>query len=282
MRDKRPDAPEEMPESSTLGAMSNPEHDLVDAPAAHRPMSWVALIGVLLAFMFLPAIVDVVVLKHTSTGDYPDQDSVNVLLIGQSIALAVVVLTISLARWWPVVLHERLRVRPWVWVVAVAPVVTAVALTDYGRLATAGVTLGLTLLLGTLLIGVSEELMYRGVVLTFLRDRYREVIAAVGTTLIFGLSHITAGPLGVLASAVFGYLLYYMRRVSGGILVPIVVHTVYDFSIFSALTTADPAESGNASFALFLLALVLLLVMIVFHRRAELPAREPEPAQLRP
>ena len=33
-------------------------------PQPHRPMSWVALIGVLLAFMFLPAIVDVVVLKH--------------------------------------------------------------------------------------------------------------------------------------------------------------------------------------------------------------------------
>ena len=271
-----------MPESSTLGAMSNPEHDLVDAPATHRPMSWVALIGVLLAFMLLPAIVDVVVLKHSSTGDYPDQDSVNVLLIGQSIALAIVVLAISLARWWPVVLHERLRVRPWVWIVAAIPVVTALALTDYGRLATAGLTLSMTLLLGTLLIGVSEELLYRGVVLTFLRDRYREVIAAVGTTLIFGLSHITAGPLGVLASGVFGYLLYYMRRVSGGILVPIVVHTVYDFSIFSALTTAEPAESGNASFALFLLALVLLLVMIVFHRRAELPAPETEQAQLRP
>ena len=125
---------EEMPERSTLGAMSNPEHDLVDAPAAHRPMSWVALIGVLLAFMLLPAIVDVVVLKHSSTGDYPDQDSVNVLLIGQSIALAIVVLTISLARWWPVVLHERLRVRPWVWIVAALPVVTALAMTDYGRL----------------------------------------------------------------------------------------------------------------------------------------------------
>ena len=86
-------------------------------------MSWVALIGALLAFMLLPAIVDVVVLKHSSTGDYPDQDSVNVLLIGQSIALAIVVLAISLARWWPVVLREQLRVRPWVWILVVAPVV---------------------------------------------------------------------------------------------------------------------------------------------------------------
>ena len=83
--------------------------------------------------------------------------------------------------------------------------------------------------------------------------------------------------MGVLASAVFGYLLLHVRRVSEGILVPILVHTVYDFSIFSALTTAEPAESGTASFALFLLAVVLLLVMIVGHRWAELPAAEPDP-----
>ena len=240
-------------------------------------MSWVALIGVLLAFMFVPAIADVVVLEHSSTGEYPDQASVNVLLIGQSLALAIVVVAISLLRWWPVVLREQLRVRAWVWIVPVAYLVTALALTDYHRLATAGLTLSLTLLLGTLLIGASEELLYRGVVLTFLRDRYREVFAAVATTLVFGLSHLPAGPLNVLASAVFGYQLYYTRRVSGGILVPIVVHALYDFSVLSSVTTTNPEAAGNASPALFLLSLALLVVMIIGHKRAEVSRTKLEP-----
>ena len=42
---------------------------------------------------------------------------------------------------------------------------TALALADYSRLSTAGLTLSLTLLLGTLLIAASEELLFRGVVL---------------------------------------------------------------------------------------------------------------------
>lgn len=50
----------------------------------------------------------------------------------------------------------------------------AVALTDYGRLSTAGVLFSLTLAGATLCIAAGEELIFRGIVLRFLRLRYRE------------------------------------------------------------------------------------------------------------
>jgi membrane protease YdiL (CAAX protease family) len=238
-------------------------------------MSWIALIAVLLAFVFLPAIVDVFVLNAPSDFLFPDQESVNVLVIGKLVALAIVVLTISLLRWWPEVLTEKLRVRRWVWIVPIAYLVVSLALTDYTRLSTAGLAVSLTLLLGTMLIAASEELLFRGVVLRFMRDRYREVIAALATSFVFGLSHIVAGPVNVVVSALFGYLLYYVRRVSGGIVVPIVVHGLYDFSVFSSATTAAPDDAANASPALVVLTFILLIVMAVGHKWAE-PALQTE------
>jgi hypothetical protein len=59
--------------------------------------------------------------------------------------------------------------------------------------------------------------------------------------------------------------------------VAIVVHGLYDFSVFSSVTTTNPDDAGNASPALFLLSLVLLVVMIIGHKRAEVPRTKLEP-----
>ena len=166
-------------------------------------------------------------------------------------------------------LHEELRTRRWVWIVPITLLVASVATIDYGRLGTAGIALGVGLLVGTLFIGVSEELLFRGVVLTFMRDRYREWIAATVTAVLFGAIHFLAGPVQIVASAIFGYLLYYVRRVSGGIVMPILVHTAWDFSVFTAYTTATPAVDDDTSLILFLLSVVLLLAVLVGHRAAE-------------
>jgi uncharacterized protein len=69
--------------------------------------------------------------------------------------------------------------------------------------------------------------------------------------------------------ALIGLLLAFVRRVSGGIVVPILVHGLYDFSVFSSPTTTAPDDSANASPALVALTLVLLLVVVVGYTRAE-------------
>ena len=92
----------------------------------------------------------------------------------------------------------------------------------------------------------------------------------------FGAIHFLAGPIQMLSSAIFGYLLYCIRRVSGGIWLPILVHSAWDFSVFSGFTTADPAVDPDTSLILFLLSVVLLVVLLVGHRAAE-PRTEPAP-----
>jgi uncharacterized protein len=166
-------------------------------------------------------------------------------------------------------------------VVPITLLVVSVARVDYTRLSTAGPAITLTLLLGTMLIATTEELMFRGVVLTFMRDRYREVPAAIVTTILFGLAHFPAGLLSVIAALLTGHLLYYARRVSGGLLVPIVVHGMFDFSIYSAATTADPGDDGSTGLILFLVSLVLLIAMIALHRLAA-PRTTPSPSTAAP
>ena len=239
------------------------------APATRRNLSWFGLVALLVAFTMVPAFIDVLVVRGSGEYVFPDQDSVNDLVIVKGIGVVIVLLAISALRWWPVVLREELRTRRWVWIVPITLLVASIATIDYGRLATAGIVLGLALLVGTLFIGVSEELLFRGVVLTFMRDRYREWIAATVTAVLFGAIHFLAGPVQIVASAIFGYLLYYVRRVSGGIVMPVLVHTAWDFAVFTGFTTADPAVDPDTSLILFLLSAVLLLVVLVGHRAAE-------------
>jgi membrane protease YdiL (CAAX protease family) len=238
-------------------------------PALRRHLSWLGLIALLVAFAMVPAIVDVLVLHGEGDAVFPDQETVNDFAMVKGIGLLIVVVAISALRWWPVVLREQLRARRWVWIVPISLLAASVATIDYGRLATAGVALGLTLLLGALFIGVGEELLFRGLVLTFLRDRYREWMAAVVSSLLFGAFHFLAGPVHIVTSAVFGYLLYYVRRVSGGIWLPILVHTAFDFSVFSGYTTADPVVDPSSGFVLTTLSAVLLVVLLVGRRAAE-------------
>jgi hypothetical protein len=65
-----------------------------------------------------------------------------------------------------------------------------------------------------------------------------------------------------------GYFFYACRRVSGGIVVTILVHAVWDFSLLSTWTaTRDAAPAGPL--LLFLLSVVLLAVLVIRWRAAE-------------
>lgn len=223
----------------------------------------------LVVFALLPSFVNVLVLDVPSLGPFPDQRSVNGFITGKAIGLVVVALTITVLRWWPDVLRERLRVRAWVWVVPAVMLVESLIVTDWTRLRHAGLAITLSLLAGCVILAAGEELAFRGMVLRFARDRWSEPVAAVVTTVLFAVVHLIGGPLYAFAAVLGGWLYYYVRRVSGGILAPIVVHALYDFAVFTGLTTATPTDDNNASFVQFVTTIVLVLVLVIFRKKAE-------------
>ena len=90
---------------------------------------------------------------------------------------------------------------------------------------------GLTLLVAGLAVPFGEELLYRGVLYTWLR-RWGIVIAASGSALIFGFTH----GLNVVfpATVLLGVLLALAYERSGSIWPGVVGHVVYNLLVFSA------------------------------------------------
>ncbi|MGC7095004.1 CPBP family intramembrane glutamic endopeptidase [Amycolatopsis lurida] len=194
-------------------------------------------------------------------------------------SLLLVAAAITALRWWRPVLIEEHRVRGWVVVVPVVQLLAIVVATDYGGLADRGLGFTLLLLSSTLLVGFGEELMFRGIGVTvFRRNGFSEGRVALWSTVVFGLAHATNlintgfGALAqVLLAAVSGYFFYLLRRRGGGILLPAVVHGLWDFSLISGAVV--PGEPHFGVVASVLAIFVLAVVLVVRRHRIEVDRR---------
>lgn len=104
-----------------------------------------------------------------------------------------------------------------------------------------------------LLVGLSEELMFRGVLYSGLRDRLPLWPAAIVTSVLFGAVHVlNAGTTGNLQGAVLqainavslGFLLLGLRVRSGSLWPPVILHAVWNALLLligrdQPLVTAD-------------------------------------------
>jgi membrane protease YdiL (CAAX protease family) len=257
-----------------------------DPTAGIRPLGVLPMLGIVavyLAILLFVPMLTTEALDSFSYGVFPDVETVVYALIipvGLSVVFAVGV--ISALGWWTPVRTDHRPVQRWVWFVP-ATMAVAIALgTDYGTLADEGIGFTLVLLLGCLLVGTGEELVYRGLaVTTFRRNGFTEAKVALWSSVLFGASHSmnvftednSAIP-QVLVTTAAGFFFYLVRRVSGGIVVPIVLHGLWDFGLFTGGVT-DEAYAGTL---LFILAdLVMLVVLLVRRKRIE-PAAVAAPA----
>lgn len=91
--------------------------------------------------------------------------------------------------------------------------------------------------------GLSEELLFRGVIQPWIESSWGMMTGLVGCNIIFGLAHAVTPLYAVLATLVGIYLSLSMDY--GGnrnLLLPIVIHGLYDFLAFVALMRAYRAS----------------------------------------
>ena len=115
---------------------------------------------------------------------------------------------------------------------------------------------------GLFIVGISEEWAYRGILLKPLRERFPVMTAAILTSVIFGMSHalngFVTGDFGkavvqAVAASMSGFLFTALRLRTGSLLPVMLLHGLWDFSVFffalsTAGGTAGPAEaSGTAA-----------------------------------
>jgi len=170
-------------------------------------------------------------------------------------SIILIVFTASVGWLRPLFAKQPIGGRWWMWIfvlLVITPIVLRFVGIDYGFY---GADVVVTSLFVGLLIGFAEELLYRGIVVKILRDAgHREWIVAVGSALLFALSHsinlLVGQPVIVVLLTVvytfgFGILMYLVMRVTGNLVWAMLVHAMTDPTTFLAAGAVD-ASTGVA------------------------------------
>ena len=97
------------------------------------------------------------------------------------------------------------------------------------------------------LVGVGQELLYRGLIYRAFEDWRGTCWAIWGSSICFGLWHLGGGPLIILATVLYGLIFALLRWRTGSILGAILVHGLIDFTTALLLPEIDFAKLGRPS-----------------------------------
>lgn len=208
------------------------------------------------------------------------RDGVVIPVVASSIYLIVVT---SMLGWWRPAMFEpakRPKVPTWMWIIptlgVLVSVLNIVRSEHRGEFTNAH---WVWIIVGFLLVGFSEELMTRGLLVTGFRSSMSEMKVMWLTALLFGVMHglniffgqaVGTTIVQVIGTIPMGVLLYMVRRVSGGLLLPMLLHGIWDISVIvfgGTSGTLNELDTTAARPATMLTAMLLSLIAVIVHRK---------------
>jgi len=192
---------------------------------------------------------------------------------------AFLVLSLSILGWWRKVLFDKSRSGPrWIWVLPMA--MAAIILNSFLGVSPERLSAELLLWssLGAVGVGLGEEMITRGSMVVGLRSRLSEGKVWLICTLLFSALHIpnvlfglpmVAMPIQVVLTFIVGSGFYVMRRMSGTILLPMVLHGLWDSALF--LNVATGGAPSAVQFAIYPLAIACTVALVRKDWNARLP-----------
>lgn len=189
----------------------------------------------------------------------------------------------------PVIVEEgsRGRIGAWAWIppiIVAASAVVGLTQVTWGELDTSFL---LAVVVGTLLVGFSEELLTRGPLLHAARHRFSsEFQVVLLTSVVFGLIHgvniVTGQAIGptlqqVFGAAMSGTAFYLARRTTGTLITAMLLHAVFDAALFLQGEVRSPADGQDVSGLLggiiqVLLYISLIVALVMLWRRSRKPS----------
>ena len=243
-------------------------------------------VGVALGYLAIVTITWVALdIDYNTVGDSTG-NVVKGIVVPVALASLFLAAVTSYLGWWGPAIHEEMRVPTWLWAVPVLMVLPGLGslLGGYGSAGRTAPYL-LALALGTLLVGFGEEMLTRGTGLVGLRGRFGEPMSWFFSCLLFGLVHALNVFFGqslgstvqqVAVAFVAGSVLYITRRVSGTLIVCMLLHAWIDFTSFAFSEAATDAASpfvalSFAQWAAYILAIVGVVLVLRRGSRHETP-----------
>lgn len=95
-------------------------------------------------------------------------------------------------------------------------------------------------------VGICEEVIFRAFLVNYLHNELFGLLTSfIVAGLIFGLGHFHQGVNGIINATVFGMVMSYLFIMTGSLLLPIIIHIVYDLKILilSRLSTIEKVTS---------------------------------------
>lgn len=230
-----------------------------------KPRAWIAVAVIVIYALVMGAVWKLTRTNYETVGDTAG-NAFTGIVVTVGVASLFIVLATTYLGWWQPALRETPTGPRWL---LILPIV--VFLTSVGTLMNKGfdgveTKFVLTIALGTLLVGFGEEMATRGLGVVALRGSLGEVGVWFVSSLLFGLLHAINVLFGQsLADTIkqmgftfaLGSVFYLIRRVTGTLLVCVLLHAFWDFSIF--VSNAATGESGP-----FALLALLQYVAIAF------------------
>ena len=207
------------------------------------------------------------------------------VLVPDLFVTALLLALVAILGWWSLFREDR-KVPAWFWVFPASLALVSLANTDWQNLSDQGTTYALTLAAAMLVVGFNEETMFRGVLLSGFREHGSEVYAWAWSTALFGLVHganvFNGSPVSqvipqILNAFMLGTLFYLAKRVSGSLVVPILVHALWDFSLFShggsgaEITAGGETGLATVASAAPVVVLVSFVIVLIVHNQWTLP-----------
>jgi membrane protease YdiL (CAAX protease family) len=127
--------------------------------------------------------------------------------------------------------------------------------------------------LGAVGVGFGEEMITRGSMIVGLRSRCSETRVWLFSTLLFSALHVPnvifglplwQMPFQVLLTFIFGSGMYAVRRTSGTLVLPMVLHGLWDSSLF--LSVATGAQPSLVQYAAYPLAIICVIGVLLKQR----------------
>ncbi|MFE6074215.1 CPBP family intramembrane glutamic endopeptidase [Paenibacillus sp. NPDC057886] len=235
--------------------------------------------GVLGYFLYIAVFYSIFALNGV---DYPRiGESEHTLLLWYVLPLsggAVLAFTIvTIYGWWRPGLVEKRRLSGWTMTLPIIMMVIAIVnmlIADFTRVTP---LMWVYLIVGSILVGFNEEMIHRGQLIVALRSRFGETGVWLLSTVMFAVFHLPGLFLGLGVSVLFqvliafglGSIFYLARRSTGSIVFGMLLHGLWDFSIFSTFSSSSFPVAGSLSPLLAIAAAITVPIILRREKRRD-------------